>query len=163
MSVSNDLIVLKLYLDELIPDHKINTVRDRKAIQKAVYLAQLLTTNLGYSYSWYLKGPYSPSLTRDYYRLSELMHSEEDEFENWRLDKPLSDRLKEISKKLEEGRTNTGLQKPEWLELLASWCFLIREAKESEKEAEQTLQSRKPSLARFTKNAKSTLSNLGLA
>ena len=52
------LVVLKLFLDELgIPD-SIDTVDERKRIQKAAYLGQLSGVDLGYRYGWYKMGPY---------------------------------------------------------------------------------------------------------
>lgn len=59
---------LKLVLDHL-GTNDISTVDDRMEVQKAVYLAQKAGVSLGYSYGWYVRGPYSPSLTRDYYDL----------------------------------------------------------------------------------------------
>lgn len=37
---------------------------DRLKLQKLVYLARKMGHNLGYSFNWYARGPYSPSLTR---------------------------------------------------------------------------------------------------
>lgn len=36
---------------------------DRLIAQKKIYLLQVLGIDLGYHYSWYLHGPYSPALT----------------------------------------------------------------------------------------------------
>jgi len=43
----------------------------RLILQKTVYLMQEFGLNIGYSFSWYLRGPYSPNLTRDTYGLAE--------------------------------------------------------------------------------------------
>ena len=37
---------------------------DRLRLQKIVFLSRQLGHDLGYSYNWYARGPYSPSLTR---------------------------------------------------------------------------------------------------
>jgi hypothetical protein len=41
----------------------------RLVLQKTVYLMEQFGLNIGYSFSWYLRGPYSPNLTRDTYEL----------------------------------------------------------------------------------------------
>ena len=43
--------------------------RARFRIQKCVFVAQHLGLGMGYSYSSYKHGPYSPKLTQSYYRL----------------------------------------------------------------------------------------------
>ena len=45
-------------------DPSVATFDERKKVQKLVYLLQLFGINLGFSYSWYLHGPYSPDLTK---------------------------------------------------------------------------------------------------
>jgi len=42
----------------------------RLILQKTIYLMQAFGLNIGYSYSWYLRGPYSVDLTRDAYELT---------------------------------------------------------------------------------------------
>ena len=45
-------------------DPSVASFDERKKVQKLVYLLQLFGINLGFSYSWYLHGPYSPDLTK---------------------------------------------------------------------------------------------------
>jgi len=45
-------------------DPSVATFEERKKVQKLVYLLQLFGVRLGFQYSWYLHGPYSPGLTR---------------------------------------------------------------------------------------------------
>jgi hypothetical protein len=45
----------------------VRTFSDRKKLQKLVYLVQAVGTDLNFSYSWYLHGPYSPELTQVLY------------------------------------------------------------------------------------------------
>ncbi len=59
------LAALKLVLNELGETSDISSVSERLRLQKAVYLTQALGLNLGYHYSWYLRRPYSTSLTQD--------------------------------------------------------------------------------------------------
>ena len=42
----------------------------RLVLQKTIYFLQEFGLNIDYSYSWYLRGPYSPPLTRDAYELA---------------------------------------------------------------------------------------------
>jgi uncharacterized protein YwgA len=58
-------IALKLVLNELGMPPSIQTFDDRLILQKTVYLIQQLGVPLGYSYSWYIRGPYSRDLTAD--------------------------------------------------------------------------------------------------
>jgi len=44
----------------------------RLILQKTVYLMREFGLNIGYSFSWYLRGPYSPNLTRDTYELAKI-------------------------------------------------------------------------------------------
>lgn len=48
---------------------KIDTIEDRILLQKKVYIAQELGLPLGYGYSWYIHGPYSPDLTTAIYQI----------------------------------------------------------------------------------------------
>ena len=69
-NVSNKLLALKLVLEALGVGTNIGNVTERKEKQKAIYLVKALTgLDLGYSYGWYIRGPYSPSLANDYYEL----------------------------------------------------------------------------------------------
>jgi uncharacterized protein YwgA len=47
----------------------------RLMLQKYVYIAQKLGLKLGYGYSMYIRGPYSPLLAEDYYRLEDYYSS----------------------------------------------------------------------------------------
>jgi hypothetical protein len=42
----------------------------RLILQKTVYLLEQFGLNIGYDFSWYLRGPYSPSLARDAYTVA---------------------------------------------------------------------------------------------
>lgn len=42
----------------------------RLILQKTIYLMQEFGLNIGYFYSWYIRGPYSPALTRDAYEVA---------------------------------------------------------------------------------------------
>jgi hypothetical protein len=42
---------------------------DRLILQKTIYLLEQFGLHIGYYFSWYLRGPYSPALTRDAYAI----------------------------------------------------------------------------------------------
>jgi uncharacterized protein YwgA len=44
--------------------------QDRLRYQKIVYLMQNFGLSLGYGYGWYVRGPYSPDLTKTLFRIS---------------------------------------------------------------------------------------------
>jgi uncharacterized protein YwgA len=48
-----------------VGEYRLQTFRDRLVVQKTVYLLQAFGIYLGYQFRWYLRGPYSPQLTRD--------------------------------------------------------------------------------------------------
>jgi uncharacterized protein YwgA len=50
----------------------INTFEGRLVLQKTIYLLQSLGMYLGYKFSWYIHGPYSPDLTKDAFKLEPI-------------------------------------------------------------------------------------------
>lgn len=132
---------LSLVLGELGIPPQIATVEDRLILQKAVYLAQT-KVNLGYSYGWYLKGPYSPGLTQDYYELA----GRDDVLE---LGGVLKDSVREALapvRALIEGKPEP-LLLAHWLELLASLHYLVRRSGFSVESATDKIHETKPHLA----------------
>lgn len=49
------------------------TFEKRLVCQKKIYLLQGLGTDLGYNYNWYVRGPYSPSLTNYVYNNLDIL------------------------------------------------------------------------------------------
>lgn len=47
-----------------------NDFDKRLILQKAIYLLQAFGLNIGYRYSWYLRGPYCPDLTKVAYSVA---------------------------------------------------------------------------------------------
>jgi len=43
---------------------------NRLKYQKLIYLVQNSGLSLGYGYNWYVRGPYSPSLTQDLFEIN---------------------------------------------------------------------------------------------
>lgn len=118
-------ITLKLVLDKLGINSDISTLEDRKRVQKAIYLGQSVGVNLGYSYGWYLLGPYSPELTQDYFSLSENMQLGDKEYDNYILNDTLSAKLDSI-KEIMAPAECVSLAQEDWLELLASIHYLVK-------------------------------------
>lgn len=138
-------IVLKLVLDALGESHDISSVDDRVRIQKAIYLAQLFGVNLGYSYSWYVKGPYSTSLTRDYYSLQEAAAAGADATNTMVLSPHVLAAIPHTQAFLEKPQ-GVALTKSAWYELLASMHFLVRQSGYSYDKAVELLSAVKPHL-----------------
>src|ERR1700680_4200455 len=116
------LTVLALLLDALGVGADIETVDDRKRVQKAVYVAQRSGVDLGYRYSWYKRGPYSRALTRDYYELADSI--EIGEHTNGDKLRPASLAKLRKLRPLFAAPQETGLAQADWLELVALVGFL---------------------------------------
>jgi uncharacterized protein YwgA len=118
------LIALNLFLEALDVPPDITTVTKRKRVQKTVYLGQRAGVNLGYMYGWYLMGPYSTSLTRDYYTLAdELESSNKTEVRKRRLQPEIEKRLKNVRSLLQPPK-DVKLDQDDWIELVASYDYL---------------------------------------
>lgn len=140
--MENRLLLLKLVLDGIGESTDIGSLHDRLRIQKAVYLTQVSGVNLGYSYSWYVRGPYSTSLTQDYFELSSEAGADTT------LDEASKMKLASIKAKFEKP-SNVSLGVPQWYELLASLHYLIKELGNSIEVARNTIKSSKPHLVDF--------------
>jgi hypothetical protein len=127
-------IALKLSLDALNLPLRLSSFSDRLILQKAVYLAQAAGVQLGYSYNWYLRGPYSPALTRDGFAVVAELNQGLDESQGNCLDPASLQRLGTLRKLLESVPTD---ELPSRLELLASVGFLLRTPAAQGKDARQ--------------------------
>lgn len=153
------LAVLKLVLEELGMSPSIDTVADRKRVQKAIYLAQLSKLDLGYRYGWYLMGPYCPKLTQDYYELDNEADTTDDLSLNPNA-KALLSQVKPLMSVPDELKPELGLV--DWLELLASYHFLRKVSAMDDERATKTFKEKKPTLARFIANGKKALQDRNL-
>ena len=63
--MTNVDIAMGLLLKKL--DIRMDSLDDRIIAQKKFYLLQEMGTGLGFSYNWYVHGPYSPELTKYIY------------------------------------------------------------------------------------------------
>lgn len=161
MAMDRTLTNLSRVLSELEVGDSINTLDERVTVQKAVYLAQVIGVNLGYQYSWYIMGPYSPDLAKDYYTLHEYPHSERKEIAQRALRDPFASALTKIKEvmSIPQGVTLTRRQ---WLELLASVHYLRKFGKLDEANTQQRLAGEKPDLSPFAKQASQSLVSQGL-
>lgn len=136
--MDNRAVALKLILGKLDIDD-ISTVERRMEVQKAVYLTQSVGVSLGYTYGWYLKGPYSPALTRDYYSLAD-----EAALPAATLKPAAAARVERVSTLME--RPIGSLARPQRLELLASLHYLLKESGLSKVKARERIADTKPYL-----------------
>jgi uncharacterized protein YwgA len=155
------LVALKLFLDELQIPTDIETVDDRKRVQKAVYLGQLSGVDLGYRFGWYLMGPYSPALTKDYYGLAEAIASGDRDFEDKELQEPIQDRLRSVLP-LMEVPNGVSLSQEDWLELVSSLHYLRKVRRCSDDETMEILEKEKPCLFASVGRAEIALQEVGL-
>jgi hypothetical protein len=115
-------IGLKLALDALGQELLLDDFASRLTLQKATYLAQALGVDLGYSFNWYRRGPYSPGLTRDAFALQAEFERDPEAVKGWTLDSTSVARLQGLRGLFERTPTE---QLPRLLELLASVHFLL--------------------------------------
>lgn len=112
---------MKLTLEALQLSLAVNTFDERLVVQKAICLAQAAGSTLGYHFRWYLRGPYSPALTRDAFAAVAEIASGHDESQRWRLDDPSKHRLDRLRALIPQNPAD----RPQELELLASVYYLI--------------------------------------
>jgi hypothetical protein len=141
-------LVLKLALEAAGQSLDVDSLDDRMRLQKAVYLLQAAGTNLGYHYSWYLKGPYSTALTQDYFAIAEATQAGNDG-DDRTLKAELVAKVQSAAKVLSKPSTAKGLSTPHWYELLASLHYIHSREHLSGAALKNTLSTRKPHLAPF--------------
>ena len=92
------LDIVLAVLKHASPDLRLNvrgSFEDRLRLQKYVYIMERLGLDLGYSFSGYLRGPYSPDLADDYY-------SKADDVLNLRTFHMLTEKEREVAEKMKE-------------------------------------------------------------
>lgn len=105
----------------------------RLILQKSVYLLEEAGIRLGYSFNWYLRGPYSPGLTRDLYDLA----ANSDDDAEWVLDSSSNSIASRVQSLLETSEGEDVAAKAKRLELLASVHYLARRRRLSLDDCEQ--------------------------
>lgn len=81
-------------------DFKVNYFNNRLKLQKYIFLLRRYGIDLGYSYNYYIRGPYSPELADDYYNLPEVDGELELPEDFLRLIKDKSERWLELASSL---------------------------------------------------------------
>lgn len=155
------LVVLLRAIEALGEDHDITSFENRKLFQKAVYLGQVAGVDLGYRYGWYVKGPYSTELTRDYYAAAEALAGGDAIPADKKLKADIRQKLAAVQPLFVVPR-GVALPKADWLELLASWHYLRKVNKLDEAKARELMQRQKPNLVPFIPRAAQKLSELRL-
>ena len=156
------LVALDLVLEELGIDSTIDSLDDRIRLQKAVYLSQEAGVQLGYRFSWYVRGPYSPALARDYYYLQLASDDDFNSNHGRSLRQEVKKKLNKI-KPIMSVREEIGLNQAEWLELVSSIHYLRGTVgKDDQEEARTVLRKLKPRLSQYTGQAEENLSEIGL-
>jgi len=112
----------KLTLDALGVSVRVGTFDERLIVQKSIYLAKAAGHDCGHFFRWYLRGPYSPELTRDVFSIKAEKLAGLDESARWKLDDKSVQRLKRVKGLIPAGDKAT---KAHRLELLASVHFLV--------------------------------------
>ena len=124
-------------LKELGVEPSLRTFQERKRNQKLAYLIQQVgKIELGYDFSWYIRGPYSSQLTHDLFAQNESNRNA----------MPLSEDERNEMLKLKEFLGGL-IESPDDLELLVSLHYLRRLGKQYGKEPDEvisTLLKKKP-------------------
>lgn len=113
IDIANGLVFKALHIGK-------STFNERLVCQKKIYLLQSLGSDLGYEYNWYMRGPYSPSLTSYVYSNLDLL--ENSDLTNFTLNANVESNIKKVNSL--EGKRDTELTPPLWYELLASLLYI---------------------------------------
>ena len=101
---------------------------DRLRLQKLLFLARKLGFDAGFSFDWYLRGPYSPSLTRMLFSAQDQDQLHPTEFTLTANERSIVDRLTTL--------LGEDIENHQVLELLASVWYHIRRRGYSEAESQ---------------------------
>lgn len=93
---------------------------DRLICQKKIYLLQSLGTNLGYTYNWYVRGPYSPALTTYLYTNLDVLASHD--YSDCKLAEIAEKNIQCVNHLEREKRSD--FTAASWYELLASLLYI---------------------------------------
>jgi hypothetical protein len=153
---------LALVLAAVGVDSSVKTRSERKTVQKAIYLAQASGVDLGYRYSWYVMGPYSPALTKDYFALQDTLRMAPDAKPTHRLRPVAYEKLARLATVVGQLKNESDVPLADWLELLASVHFLEKQQGRDEDTVRARLAAEKPHVAPYFDEAKKRLEGAGL-
>ena len=123
-NMSHSQVLLGLVLQEADIPASVDTFDNRLLVQKGVYLLQDVGVELGYPYSWYVRGPYSSRLATDLFGFAES-NSANSEMKGYALGNETRERIGKVKDLLKLSDPSVD-GRAKWLELLASTLFLIR-------------------------------------
>ncbi len=103
------------YLKEFGLKPKIDNFESKLIIQKAVCLLELQGANIGYGYSLYVRGPYSPELTQELYKHKQQIQNLDTDYSLTRKDRNMAKKIKELTD-----------FSPSMLEIVATYAFLAK-------------------------------------
>ena len=155
------LETLTLILAELGIEPEIETIDQRVVLQKVIYLAQAAGVPLHYRYNWYVMGPYSPNLTKDYYEL----HAQRGVAGRDQLSYVLKDQFASLLRSLKPAMTvpeGVPLRQSEWLELLSSVHYLRIQTHLDPADTQKSLDQMKPHVSAYARMATGHLTEVGL-
>lgn len=113
IDIANGIVFQKMAISK-------DSFDDRLICQKKIYLLQALGTDLGYTYNWYVRGPYSPSLTNYVYTNLEVL--ENNDFSNYKLAKKAQDNVDKVNDLINSIRQD--FYGASWYEILASLLYI---------------------------------------
>lgn len=115
IDIANGVIFQKMGISK-------DTFDDRLICQKKVYLLEALGTDLGYTYNWYVRGPYSPSLTNYVYNNIEVLNA--NDFSKYKLSKSAEENVERVNSLVEKKKQDLDISS--WYELLASLIYICK-------------------------------------
>ena len=123
--MGEDLKKVLAYLKELGFTPDVDNFQDKLIIQKTVCLLKLLGVKLHYPFSLYVRGPYSPSLTKDLYANKKIVNNLKTDYVPTKKEKKQLQSLYSLSNELN----------PTLLEIMSTYAFLIYNLKKDDKQA----------------------------
>jgi uncharacterized protein YwgA len=118
---------LKAVAEYLLGGIKMDIFGERLMLQKMIYFAKFCSVDLGYRFSWYIHGPYSPGLTESAFNYMDSKEYYDRRGSRVKLSDSGEDKLKRVKELLKE-RDNSlpSWSDAAWLELLASVHYLSK-------------------------------------
>lgn len=121
MDIVKQLILKKLDFDETNPHD------NKDILQKKIYLLQQKGIDLGYTYHWYLKGPYSPTIAKSEHDPLSRMIEISDEIEGqWKLSTDVLNKIHDVNSIV--GLNVKYLDPKTWSAILASLVYIHNES-----------------------------------
>lgn len=113
IDIANGIVFQKLEISK-------ESFDDRLVCQKKIYLLQSLGTDLGYSYNWYVRGPYSPSLTNYVYTNLDVLGG--NDFSSYNMSEVAKHNMDIVNGLADKKDSDMTLSS--WYELLASLMYI---------------------------------------